>query len=308
MSDFIFYLNTKSYFYNIKNDNEKGHSATVATTLKQMNQTDPSLPLFQSSSSNIPVFPEGLLQECTKNSKSIVKITNILVFDKIYLNGEKLNTDSEFCIYLKQEIDPTRIQYGRIKLHYPFSLKFSDYHYNIDNRQITEAISSKLCGYAFLVSKFQLFDEPGKINIITTLIGPHNIPYSKVFLNYKGDADQKFNQVFNEIADNYEIEVPLMRKYGIPGIDFIDPSTYLQAYAYCKSRAIKLFINQNAKDFEDIQIHSDYPYDVCDIEALENGVKHYFVICFTATNQDYFFLSKDKSNLIWDFCEKKDKQ
>ena len=30
-----------------------------------------------------------------------------------------------------------------------------------------------------------------------------------------------------EIADNYEIEAPLMRKYGIPGIEIVDPSSYL---------------------------------------------------------------------------------
>lgn len=303
MNDFIFALDTKSYFFNIENDNDKGHTATVATVLKQGSSVNPALPLFQNASSNIPTFPDGLLRECTKNSKSVVKITNILVFDKIYLNGKKLDIDSEFCIYLKQEIDPTRIQFGRIKLHYPLSLKFSDYQYNIDNRKVMDSISSELHDYAFLVAKFQLFQKSGKINIITTLIGPNSIPYSKVFLNYKGDATQKFSKVFNEIADNYEIEAPLMRKYGIPGIEIIDPSSYLQAYNYCKFKAVSIFVEKQLNGCEDIQIHSDYPYDVCDVEAIENGTKHYFYICFTATNQDYFFLSRDKNNLIWDFEE-----
>lgn len=303
MSDFSFDLDTKSFFFNIENDNDKGHTATVATVLKQGNSTNPALLLFQQASSNIPTFPDGLLRECTKNSKSVVKITNILVFDKIYLNNKKLDIDSEFCIYLKQEINPDRIQFGRIKLHYPLSLKFSDYQYCIDNRKVMNLISSELHDYAFLVSKFQLFDEPGKINIITTLIGPNSIPYSKVFLNYKGDAANKFSKVFNEIADNYEIEAPLMRKHGIPGIDNVDPSSYLQAYNYCKTLAIHLFVKEQLNGCDDIQIHSDYPYDVCDVEALENGVKHYFYICFTATNQDYFFLSRDKNNLLWDFEE-----
>ncbi len=303
MSDFVFELDTKSYFFNIENDNDKGHTATVATILKQGSSINPALPLFQEAASNIPTFPDGLLRECTKNSKSIVKIINILVFDKIYLNGRRLNIDAEFCIYLKQEIDPSRIQCGRIKLHYPLSLKFSDFQYNINNREVMSLISAELHDYAFLVSKFQLFDEPGKINIITTLIGPNSIPYSKVFLNYKGDATDKFSKVFNEIADNYEIEAPLMRKYGIPGIEIVDPSSYLQAYNYCKSLAISLFVHEQLAGCDDIQIHSDYPYDVCDVEAIENNIKHYFCICFTATNQDYFFLSRDKNNLLWDFEE-----
>ena len=109
MSDFIFELDTKSCFFNIENDNDKGHTATVATVLKQGSSINPALPLFQEAASNIPTFPDGFLRECTKNSKSIVKIINILVFDKIYLNGRRLNIDAEFCIYLKQEIDPSRI-------------------------------------------------------------------------------------------------------------------------------------------------------------------------------------------------------
>lgn len=296
MSEFTFALDVKSFYFNIENDNEKGHTATVATVLKQGKSINPALSLFEASSSNIPLTCTSLISECTKNSKTEVRINNILVFDDIYLNGEKIDTGCQFCIYLKQEIDKTKVQYGRIKLHYPISLKYSDYQYDIDNRMVLDMISSRLHDYAFLVSKFQLFDKPGKINFITSLIGPNKIPYSKVFLNYKGDANQKFNQIFNEIAGNYEIEAPLMRQYGIPGIELINPSTYGRAYDYCKRKAIKLFeetLEQSGA--KDIQVHTDqYPYDICDIEAIENGEKHYFIINFTATKQDYFFISVEK--------------
>ena len=303
MSAFTFELDTKSFFFNIENDNEKGHTATVATVLKQGNSTNPALTLFETSSSNVPLTCSGLIDECTKNSKSVVKINNLLVFDKIYLNGKKLETDAEFCLYLKEEIDPSRYQFGRIKLHYPTSLKYQDFQYSIDNREVISAISEQLHDYAFLISKIELFDEPGKINFISTLIGEKDIPYSKVFLNYKGDASRKFTQAFNEIADNYEIEAPKMREKRIPGIETIDPITYPFAYDYCKQVAISRFLQSLPENgISEVQDHTaTYPYDICDIELNENGEKRYFVVYFTTTKQEYFFLSAIKSELIFDF-------
>lgn len=303
MSGFEFELDTKSFFFNIQNDNEKGHTATVATVLRQGHSVNPALALFQHCSSNVSLDCPNLINECTKNSKSVVKICNVLVFDKIFLDGRPLDVDSEFCMYLKEEVDPNRYQFGRIKLHYPSSLKYSDFRYSIDNKAILKAISEKLQNYAFLIAKVQLFDESGKINFISTIIGQNGIPYTKVFLNYKGDAANKFNQSFNEIADNYEIEAPKMREYGIPGLDAIDPSNYLQAYDFCKRKAIEIFLNSLDKNsYTGIDNHTDsYPYDICDLELFYNNQKKYYIVCFTATNQDYFFLSSAKSNFIYDF-------
>jgi len=303
MSAFSFELDTKSFFFNIENDNDKGHTATVATVLKQGNSVNPVLKKFQENTSNISLNCSGLIDQCTKNSKSIVRIDNILVFDKIYLNGKKLETDSEFCVYLKEEIDPSRVQYGRIKLHYPTSLYYHNFQYSIDNREIITKISNELHDYAFLISKIELFDEPGKINFITTLIGEPGIPYSKVFLNYKGDASKKFNQVFNEIADNYEIEAPKMREIGIPGLDSIDPSTYSFAYNYCKEVAILQLLSALEKEnISEVQNHQNiYPYDICDLELNENGEKRYYIVAFTTTNQEYFYLSLAKSDFLYDF-------
>ena len=303
MSGFMFDLDTKSFFFNITNDNEKGHTATVATILRQGNSVNPALSLFKMCSSNIPLTRNGLIRECTKNSKSVVKITNLLVFNRIYLDGQPLEVDSEFCMYLKEEIDPNRYQFGRIKLHYPSSLKYDDFDYSINNRAIIDAISRQLHGYAFLISKIELFDESGKINLISTLIGSNGVPYTKVFLNYKGDASKKFTQVFNEVADNYEIEAPRMRECGIPGIEVIDPSTYAEAYDYCKRKAIQIFIN-SLDESRAIQIQNhavDYPYDVCDIEFQLDGKKQYVIVCFTTTNQDYFFLSNARASMMLDF-------
>ena len=303
MSHFLFKLDTKSFFFNIKNDNDKVHTATVATILKQGRSISSALSEFEKCSSNVPLDCPNLIKECIKNSKSIVNINNLLVFNKIYLNGEFLTDEYEFCMYLKEETDPSKIQFGRIKLHYPSSLRYSDFRYNIDNRAILNLISKKLNNYAFLVVKVEIFNEPGKINFITNIIGQNGIPYTKVFLNYKGDASKKFNQVFNEIADNYEIEAPLMREYGVPEILVIDPTTYKVAYDYCRSRALSFFLDKaEANGCTDIEVVSqNYPYDIIDIELLYKGRKKYIILCFTTTNQDYFFLSNAKNEFIYDF-------
>lgn len=304
MSSFSFDLDTKSFFFNIGNDIGSGHSPTVATALKQGNTTQPALKKFQENASNITLNCPTMIEECTKNSKSVVRINNILVFNNIYLNGKKIETESEFCLYLKEEIDPKRVQFGRIKLHYPISFTYHDFQYSINNREIIQKISEELHNYAFLVSKIELFDEPGKINFITALIGERGIPYSKVFLNYKGNAAKKFNQVFNEMADNYEIETPKMRELGIPGLDYIDPSTYSFAYNYCKSAAVNAFLASlnGRKNISEVQNHTGvFPYDICDVEMNEDGEKRYFIIFFTTTNQDYFYLSIAKSNFLYNF-------
>ena len=303
MSHFLFKLDTKSFFFNIKNDNDKGHTATVATILKQGKSINSALDDFKSCSSNVLINNQGLIDECIKNSKSSVKINNILVFNKIYLNGEFLSDEHEFCMYLKEEIDQSKYQFGRIKLHYPSSLKYYDLTYNIDNKVVLNMISKKLHDYAFLIVKIEIFNEPGKINFITNIIGQNGIPYTKVFLNYKGDASQKFNQVFNEIADNYEIEATLMREYGIPEIPIIDPTTYKAAYDYCQNKAISFFLEKAEENgCKNIEVLSEkYPYDIIDIELSYKGKKKYVIVCFTATNQDYFFLSNAKSGFIYDF-------
>ena len=208
-------------------------------------------------------------------------------------------------MYLKEEVDPTKIQFGRIKLHYPLTLRHSSFQFNVDNRAVINAISKRLHNYAFLIKGVEIFQESGKINFLSTIIGPNQIPYSKVFLNYKGDASQKFSQVFNEVADNYEIEVATMRELGIPGIERVDPSTYGAAYAYCKERAIKVFLEAlSPESREAAQIDTDaYPYDLCDVETFENGKKRYFIICFTTTMQNYFFLSLAKTDFLYDFSD-----
>lgn len=305
MSGFRFKLDVKSFYFNVKNDNEKGHTPTVSTNLRQQKTTNPALVLFQRASSNILLDRPDLEAECIKNSKSEVVIRNILVFDKILVNGQPVEVDHQFCVFLKEEIDPTKVQYGRIKLHYPRGVKYSDFKYDIDNREVTNAISEQLHDYAFLVTEFELFDEPGKINFITEIIGPNDIPYSKVFLNYKGDRKDKFVQVFNEVADNYEIEAIKMRQYGIPGIEEINPYTYYQAYECCQNKALEIAIDYlKTHGATDIVNHSlDYPYSVCSLETMEGGKKKYYVVCFTTTRNTYFFLSNSKNSFLYDFPE-----
>lgn len=48
-------------------------------------------------------------------------------------------------------------------------------------------------------------------------------------------------------------------------------------------------------------VSQNYPYDIVNIELLYKGRKKYIILCFTATNQDYFFLSFARNEFIYDF-------
>lgn len=84
-------IDTKSLYYNIFNDNEHGHTCTVATPIKQGNSLRKELNEIFKIPKQIDFLKEDtLLKDLIKNSKSIVKINNVFVFDKIKVNNEKL--------------------------------------------------------------------------------------------------------------------------------------------------------------------------------------------------------------------------
>lgn len=304
MTSFSFKLATKSFFYNVSNDNEKGgHTATVATALKQGHSVAPELHLFEQCKAN--VFFEknrSLIRECDKNSKTAVKITNVLVFNDIFVNGEKIECDSQFCLYIKEEVDPSKVQYGRKKLHYPFTLAYSDSVLNIDNKKVVKAISKKLNDYAFLVKEIEIIEDGTAINFKTILLGQRGIPYSKVFRDYKGDSIHKFSQAFNEIADSYEIEIINMK--NVPGLGSVSPDNYPQAYEHCKEKALEIVTKklEEIPGVSEIMISAlEYPYSVVDIECLRNKSKNYYIVVFTTTSIDYFFLSRARFSFLADF-------
>ena len=63
------------------------------------------------------------------------------IVDILDANGELIETGKIlYCMYIKEEVDSSKAQYGRIKLHYPLGLKYEDSDIDIDNKYIINLI------------------------------------------------------------------------------------------------------------------------------------------------------------------------
>lgn len=295
-------IDTKSLYYNIKNDNNSGHTATVATSIKQGNSTNEKLSQVYKIPMQIDFQSKpGLMDSLIKGSKSMVKITNVFTFDKIFVNGEKIFTNKSFCFYVKEEIDPQKYQFGRLKLHYPTTLKYEDNDIDIDNKEILTKISEKLKNYAFLVNSFEYDFDTDSLNFGVTIVGENQIPYSKVFINNKGMGN-KYSNIFNEYADSYDMEIISLKKYFN---NQVDPDNYRMIMASCQEKAYELCLkylkNNNYDKIENIG--SDYSYSLYDFKYECNGKTKYILLFYTSTNQKYFNISSKKLKFLNEFEE-----
>ena len=84
-----------------KADNISGHTATVATPIKQGNSINDKLMQVYKIPMQIDYQskPE-LVNELTKNSKSQIKITNVFAFKNIKVNGISIQTSKSYCFYI----------------------------------------------------------------------------------------------------------------------------------------------------------------------------------------------------------------
>ena len=69
---------------------------------------------------------EDLVSQILSKSRASAKINRVCVFERIAVNGTELSGVPAFCIYIREETDPSNIHFGRQKLHYPMSLVFED--------------------------------------------------------------------------------------------------------------------------------------------------------------------------------------
>lgn len=295
-------IDTKSLHYNIRNDNKIGHTATVATPLKQGKSFKEDLGQIYTipKTINFDHLP-NLIREFVKNTKAKIKITHVFVFDKLSVNGISIKNKSQFCIYVREEVDDTKTHYGRIKVHYPLTLRYEDQDLSINNKEIIKLVSEALHNYAFLIDAFEYNTKTETLNFKATIVGENFIPYSKVFINEKG-VGNKFVGVFSDIADIYDCEIISMRKKIDENIDPSNFQEYLEknkniamkiATSYLKERGAKSIRNLN----------NEYPYSLFDLEYLENGSVKYAIICFTSTKSKYFNLSLKRVNFLNYFCD-----
>lgn len=288
-------IDTKSLYLNIFNDNKKGHTCTVATPIVQGNSHNVDLEMVYKipNQINFQGFPD-LITKLSCNSKSVVKINNVFVFNKIKVNGNDVLCNSSYCIFTKEEVDPTRAQFGRIKLHYPISLKFE--HLNIDNRKVLRTISVALNNYAFIVNGFEYDFEENSLNFIATIVGYNGIPYSRVFINTKGTGS-KFTKVISENEDSYDLEIVKLKQLYDENASI---ETFSSNMEKAKIRGIELVINLLKKSGAvDIKIISDeYSYSVFDIQYFLNGLIHYCLVKTTYTNYDFIDLTSEQYRFV----------
>lgn len=288
MHKIILPIDTKSLYYNMLNDNTKGHTCTVATPIKQGKSINPFLKEIYRIPEQVDFEKhEMLIKELIKNSKSVVKINNVFVFDKLKVNGQDLNANADYCIYTKEEIDKNRTQFGRIKLHYPLSIKYAPL--NIDNRKVINAISDCLHGYAFIVESFEYNFDDRSLNFNVLLAGYSNIPYSKVFINNKG-VGSKYNKIVKNHFDMYDSEIIAIRKKYTDQVSTENFIEYIDSGFILSKQIIKSHLETiGATNIRDIS--QDYPYSLFDLQYYVNGTIHYVIVFSTYTKSIYFNLS-----------------
>ena len=175
-----FKIDEKSLFIGTYNDYIKGQTATVSTPLNQSRDESKwrkDILELKNYNCNIANPPAMLIRQCQSASHSGNSIDNVFVFTNILLDGVKLNTESQFAMYFKREIDEfiTKLDgtkapnthLGRIKLHYPITFSFKADGYNIDNRDVLKSIMEQNGGFAFVVRGFEYYQDTQTLNFIT---------------------------------------------------------------------------------------------------------------------------------------------
>lgn len=294
-------IDVKSLYLNIKNDNEKGHTQTVATPLKQGASIKRELSQLFQIPENIPEQSrESLISQILLKSRADVIIPRICVFDKIAVNGIPLNTTKSFCMYIREETAITNVHYGRQKVHYPISLKYEDENVSIDNKHVLSFVSQQLNNYAFIVEAFEYDTQSRVINFDAVIVGENSIPYSKVFINKRG-VGVKFTDRFFENVESYDKEIISMRDKL--GYDNVDPSNYFELIEKQSIAAAKIvtkhLVETGCTNIRNLKL--DYPYALFDLEYIENGIKKYAIIKHTTTKTKYFSLNITQIQFCNDF-------
>lgn len=297
-------IDIKSLYMNIKNDNQSGHTATVATPLKQGSAVHEELAKIL----DIPEVEylstkEELTSQILSKSRAAAIIPKIYVFDKLTINKEPLENTPSFCMYIREETDPSNVHCGRQKVHYPPSLNFADENVEIDNKKVMNAISAKLMNYAYIIEAFEYDTETKSLNFDALVVGENDIPYSKVFLNKKGTGN-KFTNAFAESVENYDTEIIALREHL--GYDNVGPDNYQDIQKSNRDIALNIVLKTlHANEINAIRnLIDDYPYSLYDLETINKGVKEYILIRFTSTKLSYFTLPYAKIKFGMDYKEK----
>lgn len=296
-------IDTKSLYFNIKNDNQTGHTATVATPLKQGMATRPELQMIKSIPEAInSKSRDAIIAQIMAKSRASARIDHVLVFNKVSINGNKLYNIPAFCMYIREETDNTNVHYGRLKLHYPISFVFEDDDLSVNNKIVLSKISEYLHNYAFIVEAFEYFPDEQRLNFDATIVGSNQVPYSKVFANRRG-VGNKFSEILSEDTTFYDTEIIALREKL--GYDNVFPNNYHKLVSQNNALAREIVVNYLVESgAENIRVlKNEYPFSIFDIEYTFHGLKRFALVQQTATIQKTFILPSDKIQFINDFSD-----
>lgn len=296
-------IDTKSLYYNIKNDNQTGHTATVATPLKQGSAVRPELSMLTQIPESIhPASREQLICQILSNSRADAKINGVFVFDKVAVNGHLLENLPAYCMYIREETNSANVHFGRQKLHYPLSLSFEDLDTCIDNKAVISSISKYINDYAFIVEAFEYETEERVLNFDVTIAGTNQVPYSKVFVNRRG-VGNKFSTLLADEPDSYDTEIIALRQKL--GYDKVFPDNYndIVANNYSQAREIVAEHLSSIGAMNIRLLRNEYPFSLFDIEYRISGQKRFAIVQQTATKERSFILSTERIQFINDFPE-----
>ncbi len=304
-----FKIDEKSLFYGIHNDFAKGQTATVHTPLNQ--SSDPNKwhnDILELTKHDIAVknMPEMLVNKCLPQTTSKAKsvIDYFFEFKNLLLDGQPLDCNASFAMYIKREVDEFIIgrdgkrtkntHFGRLKLHYPISLNFQSDGFKVNNKAVLESILKQNGGFAYVVRAFDYDLEKQTLNFITTMVGPKNINLSNVFKRAKGTG----RKLLLEEIDVNDFEL-INEMYVVNrNLKDVDINTIFEKANKTKAengkigeRIIleKLSKDENCKDVYHTSL--TYPTSPYDIEYYENGVKKYVEVKSTQGDKKIFNMS-----------------
>lgn len=290
------YLAAQSLFFNTTPDLGAGHTATVATNIIQKGTISSKISAildydFYFKDSDYPDFS----RELTKKARTSCEIKRIFIFKNISVNGSPIKNNAYFCMFIKEETDHSKAQFGRISLHYPLTLK--NEALNINNQEVFEKVKNKLKGYAAKVISMNLSGD--SLNFNCMIYGPKSSPLSLTLSSKENNFLWAQLQMPYYLRHYYLEKTALQKIEGGPiGLQELASSS-ISAFQEAKAKAIEE-ISKSGKDITDVSsLNPLCPYDLFYRDS--EGRPHYCVIKFSYSSQIISVLSDEQKIFMLSF-------
>ncbi len=308
MKELKFKISETSLRYGIYNNYKKGHTASVETELNQSrNPNKWRNDIFELRKMNCrcknELIPEGLIEACLRSKKNDTKVLDIFVFKNIMVNGEKIDIDVSFCMYIKEEISETarvinadtntNTHLGRQMIHYPISFDYKKDGFNIDNKAILEKIMKMNGDYAFVVKGFIYYQEIETLNFLITLVGPSGILQTSVFKEGKGVGKKLKVTETLTFEDNVVVTTcKYNKKTGTTNIEYEQVNKVRSQNGLKGEEFIYAILEEKLLEENDLfHTSKTYKYSPYDMEYVEDGIKKYIEVKTTQSSDEIFNLS-----------------